>query len=239
MVWRTRAELALLLDDGRAGILSGMSFSALPLPPETTWKVPKPDPAPPSLQEGTRAKLVISEGGELWLGRCAWMTIVDVPACQAWVFARLGGMPKVQRDEPKAAAAVYGPASPPGDVRVAVDGTRIRCERGAEKSTFVAPTEEGASASVDVSWPSAHAPWYVAMIAYDHMEVVTHKAFLLKACTAAPGEVLTGWAADEEALVWGPSGVFAYRGNGGWVVRVDGEVVGKLPGSAVTPVFLP
>ena len=230
MVWRKHDELALLLDDGRAGILSGMVFSALPLPPEATWKVPKPNPAPFSLQPGTRAKLVVSDAGEVWLGRCAWMTIVDMPACQAWVFARLGGAPKVQRDEPKAAALVYDvPARGPGDVRLAVEGTRVLCERGAEKSTFTAPAEEGASVSVHPIWLSPSTPWYVVTVAYDHMEVVRYRAFLLRACASGQGEELTGWSGEEEGLVWGPGGVFAYRGDAGWVVRVDGRVAESSP----------
>jgi hypothetical protein len=244
MVWRKAghdgADLVLLLDDGRVGILSGTSFSALPLPPETTWKVPKPDPAPFSLQPGTRAKLVVSDTGEVWLGRCAWMTVVDMPACQAWVFARLGGAPKVQRDAPKAARSVYDrPVSGPGDVRLAVEGTRVLCERGAEKSTFTAPTEEGASVSADVTWLSASAPWYVVTIAYDYIEVVTYRAFLLRACAAGQGEELTKWSGDQEGLVWGPRGVFAYRGDSGWIVRAEGKVAGELPPGAAFPAFRP
>jgi hypothetical protein len=239
LVWRSRTELAVLLDDRRVGILSGGAFSELPLPAETVWKVPKPERPGVPLQEGTRAKLVVSEGGELWLGRCAWVATVDVPACQTWVFARLGGAPKVQRDEPKAAAGGYAPGSAPGDVRLTVDGTRIRCERGAETSTFVAPAAEGASASVDISWPSASAPWYLVTVAYDYTEVVRQKAFLLKACAAGSGEALTAWAGDEEALVWGPGGTFAYRGNGAWVVRSPDGGTGRLTESAATPAFRP
>jgi hypothetical protein len=103
----------------------------------------------------------------------------------------------------------------------------------------VAPAQEGASASVEVAWPSASAPFYVATVSYDYMEVVKYSAFLLKACTAGPGEALTVWSSDEDPLVWGPRGAFAYRGGGGWQVRVEGAVAGELPESAAVPAFRP
>ena len=120
MIWRKRGELALLLDDGRAGVLSHGAFTALPAPPPATFRTPKPASVDFPVREGGKSKIVVSEAGSLWLGRCGWTSLLDKPACLAWVFARLGGAKATRRDEPRAAASPYGPAGPPAGPHVGV-----------------------------------------------------------------------------------------------------------------------
>jgi hypothetical protein len=245
LVWRNRTDLVVLLEDGRAGVISGGSFSALEMPDETVWAVPRPATDVP-LQEGSAAKLVVSEQGEIWLGRCAWVVLVDEPSCQAWVFARLDGPPAVRRDEPRS-SAVYGPASPPGDVRVTVDNpdeigksASIRCERGSETATFTAPAREGANSDARVDWlASDSSPTFLVTVSHDYLETVLEEAFLMRACDAVPRAELGALAGEDGGVIWGPRAFFVHRGQSGWVVRAGERVIGTLPESQALPAFRP
>lgn len=246
MVWRNPTELVVLLEGSRVGIISGVSFSELGMPDEAVWAVPRPQRNDVPMEEGSSAKLVVSERGEIWLGRCAWVVVVDEPACEAWVFARLSGPPAIRRDEPRSAAG-YGPASPPSDIRITVEraaetgkSTRIRCERGPENATFTAPAREGATSSAEVAWlASSSPPSFLLTVAYDYIETVHEEVFLMRACDAVPSAELGALAGEPGGLIWGPRGFFVHRGESGWVVRAGDRVIGSLPESEALPAFRP
>lgn len=247
LAWRG-GDIFARLRTGEVVRVHDGQHESIPSPPTATWAAPKPSRPGVEFGPGSEAKLVITAAGEVWLGRCAWTSLLDRPACEAWVYARLVPSLAVQRDPPKKRPPAFaaGLARPPAGVAIQVEQpvgpgepAKVVCTQGTASSTFTSRRVEGATAGATVTWIAEGSPYYLLDASYDYIETIKADTYLMKACDPHPIESLAS-SEEDNGIVWGPSGYWLHRrGSGGWVVRSIERAVAELPAAEARPAFQP
>jgi hypothetical protein len=248
IAWRDGDEVVARLRSGKVVRVQHDGKSVeLPLPPAAAWAAPKPARPGVELGPGSMQKLVVAAGGEVWLGRCAWVSLVDRPSCEAWVYARILPSPATRRDPPPERAPAFTAWStrPPAGVEVRVEKpaglgepVKVVCSLGAASATFTSRGVEGATAGATVTWIAAGSPYYLLETSYDYIETTKGDVHLMKACDPNPIETVGAVDEEDDGINWGPSGYWVHRrGTEGWAVRRIERVVAELPAAEARPTF--
>jgi hypothetical protein len=255
LAWVGAAPVVLLGGNGApiaamgSGVVGriGATFEPFAPAPASAWAAPPPPDADASSSMYRHSPdvpgwdLVVTDAGDVWLGRSEWFFVPDNEGYRDWVYARLAPAPAaVTQDKPAPAAPLPLPGvTPPPSVTASLVAIApqapdarplhvVRCTSGGTTVDYPPADQRAELVDVtDLTWLSSQPPRFradVVVLGYTTVTIPT----LFDGC-AATGE--------GRATVAGPDGLSAIYDETAVIVIQHGATIATLPVVATLAAF--